>query len=480
MNIGNKIIDFSKKTKIIATLGPSVNDSDKLIKLVENGVNIFRLNFSHGTHEEQGERIKMIRNIAKNQNIYIPILLDTKGPEIRVGLIENDKVLIEKNHQFRISMEEVLGNSDKISVTHKKLYDDVKIGDHIKIDDGILDLEVVNKDEEKKEIIVKANNEHVLQSKKGVNAPSAKLSMNFISEKDESDLKFGCENNVDFIAASFTRKASDIKDIKNIIKKYGKPNIPVIAKIENPEGISNIDEIIETADGIMVARGDLGVEVPAEMVPVYQKEIISKCHKAGKPVIVATQMLESMKKNPRPTRAEVNDVYNAVDLSADTIMLSAETASGLYPFESANMQRKISITAESLLNYKELSNKLCDIKNNSSDNATANAVNIAALTLNAKLIISFLENEKDKIAYLISKTRPICPIIAVSDKKNSILKSSIYWGVYGCLVDNLDCDCKSDIIDKIVKDLNIKSKEPIIIIKKNKDKENIIKIVYSK
>ena len=299
MNIGNKIIDFSKKTKIIATLGPSVNDSDKLIKLVENGVNIFRLNFSHGTHEEQGERIKMIRNIAKNQNIYIPILLDTKGPEIRVGLIENDKVLIEKNHQFRISMEEVLGNSDKISVTHKKLYDDVKIGDHIKIDDGILDLEVVNKDEEKKEIIVKANNEHVLQSKKGVNAPSAKLSMNFISEKDESDLKFGCENNVDFIAASFTRKASDIKDIKNIIKKYGKPNIPVIAKIENPEGISNIDEIIETADGIMVARGDLGVEVPAEMVPVYQKEIISKCHKAGKPVIVATQMLESMKKKSK-------------------------------------------------------------------------------------------------------------------------------------------------------------------------------------
>ena len=473
--IKNKIVDLSKKTKIIATLGPSVNEPDKLVKLVENGVNVFRLNFSHGTHEEQGERIKMIRSIAKDQGIYVPILLDTKGPEIRVGLIENDKVLIEKNHQFRISMKEVLGNSEKISVTHTKLYDDVKIGDHIKIDDGILDLEVVNKDEEKKEIIVKANNEHVLQSKKGVNAPSAKLSMNFISQKDEADLKFGCENNVDFIAASFTRKASDIKDIKNIIKKYGKPNIPVIAKIENPEGISNIDEIIKAADGIMVARGDLGVEVPAEMVPVYQKEIITKCHEAGKPVIVATQMLESMKKNPRPTRAEVNDVYNAVDLSADTIMLSAETASGLYPFESANMQKKISIVAESLLDYKELSNKLCNTKQNTDNNAVANAVNIAALTINAKLIISFLEDEDDKIACCISKTRPICPIIAVSDNKSSILKSSIYWGVYGYLVDNLNCNL-DNIIDEITKNLNIKAESSIIVV--NKDK--VIKIVYSK
>lgn len=476
--IKNKIIDFSKKTKIIATLGPAVNDPEKLVKLVENGVNIFRLNFSHGTHDEQGERIKMIRNIAKEKNIYIPILLDTKGPEIRVGLIENDKVLIEKNHQFRISMKEVLGNSEKISVTHTKLYDDVKIGDHIKIDDGVLDLEVVNKDEEKKEIIVKANNEHLLQSKKGVNAPSAKLSMSFISPKDEADLKFGCENNVDFIAASFTRKASDIKDIKNIIKKYGKPNIPVIAKIENPEGISNIDEIIETADGIMVARGDLGVEVPAEMVPVYQKEIISKCHVAGKPVIVATQMLESMKKNPRPTRAEVNDVYNAVDLSADTVMLSAETASGLYPFESANMQKKISIVAESLLDYKDLSNKLCNTKSNTCNDAIANAVNIAALTLNAKLIISFLEDEDDKIAYSISKTRPVCPIIIVSDNKSLILKSNIYWGVYGYLVDSFS-DYKG-IIEEITKNSNIKSNEPVIIVKKDQEKENTIKVIYTK
>lgn len=470
-NIKNKILDFSKKTKIVATLGPSVSTSDKLIKLVENGVSVFRLNFSHGTHEEQGERMKMIRNIAKEKGIYVPILLDTKGPEIRVGLIENDKVLIEKDHQFNISMKEVLGNHEKISVTHTKLYDDVKIGDHIKIDDGILDLEVVNKDEEKKEIIVKALNEHVLQSKKGVNAPSAKLSMSFISEKDEADLKFGCENNVDFIAASFTRRAEDVKDIKNILKKYGKPNIPVIAKIENPEGILNIDEIIKEADGIMVARGDLGVEVPAEMVPVYQKEIISKCHKVGKPVIVATQMLESMKKNPRPTRAEVNDVYNAIDLSADAVMLSAETASGLYPFESANMQKKIAIVAESLLDYKKLSYELCDLTNKSENNSIANAVNVMALTLDAKLIISF---SKEPVSN-ISKTRPKCPIILVTDNKSVILNNSIYWGVYSCLFENLNSN-KNDIINEITENLNIKSNEPLIVV----DQDNTIKIVYSK
>jgi len=456
--------NITKKTKIVATIGPATETYEKLIKLVQNGANVFRLNFSHGSYPEHLKRIEMIRKIAKDTGIYVPVLLDTKGPEIRTGLMENDQILIKNNHEFRISMKECLGTDKKISVTHTGLYDDVNVGDHLKIDDGNLDLVIIKKDSKTKELVVKATNEHLLKSRKGVNAPSAKLSMKFISKKDEEDLKFGCQNSVDFIAASFTRRASDILDIKKVLKKYGKPHIPVIAKIENPEAIENIDKIIATADGIMVARGDLGVEVPAEMVPVYQKMIIQKCRDAGKPVITATQMLDSMQHHPRPTRAEVSDVSVAISESTDAVMLSAESASGLYPFEAVAMQRKIASAIEPLLDYKKMATDAYDTSNKNNNDAIANSIANTALLIGAKLIICFTQT--GNTAYRISKARPCCPIISISNSKETVLTSALHWGIYSVLINTPMPDFIEEmeaLALRIAHDLKIKPGEPIVM-----------------
>jgi len=476
------LTNIEKKTKIVATIGPATETYEKLLELVKNGANVFRLNFSHGDYKDHAMRIAMIRKIAKETGIYIPVLLDTKGPEIRTGLMKNNEVLIQDGHEFRISMKEVLGTDKLISVTHEKLYEDVAINDHIKIDDGNLDLLIIGKDSKKHELIVKATNTHILKSRKGVNAPSAKLSMKFISKKDEEDLKFGCEHSVDYIAASFTRRASDILDIKAVLKKYGNPNIPIIAKIENPEAIENIDEILKYADGIMVARGDLGVEVPPEMVPVYQKMIINKCRNVGKPVITATQMLDSMQSHPRPTRAEVSDVSVAISESSDAVMLSAETASGLYPFEAVAMQRKIASAIEPLLDYKQLASEAYNTSEKNNNDAIANSIANTALLIDAKLIIVFTQT--GKTAYRISKARPCCPIISISNNKDTVLRSGLFWGIYSTLITTSMPDFIEEmeaLALKIAHDMKIKPGEPIVMAggtPTGAGKTNFMRIIY--
>ncbi|MDY2727699.1 MAG: pyruvate kinase, partial [Candidatus Onthovivens sp.] len=287
----------NKNTKIVCTIGPASENKETLRKLIESGMNVARLNFSHGSYEEHLAKLNTIRSF-ESEGIYIPVMLDTKGPEIRCHNMENGKITIKKGQTLRISMSEVLGNSEKISVNFPGLYDDVSIGNHIKIDDGKLDLEVIDKDEKNREIITKALCEHDLSNKKGVNATGARLSMPFISQKDEQDLIWGCEHDIDFISASFVRNKDDVLAIRKILDEHGHKEIKIISKIENCEALNNLEEICEASDAIMVARGDLGVEVPFEEVPLVQKRLLDICRKMGKPTITATQMLDSMTHSP--------------------------------------------------------------------------------------------------------------------------------------------------------------------------------------
>ncbi len=425
------LLNISKKTKIVCTIGPASDTKEMILRLYKAGMNVMRINFSHGEYSEQGAKIK-IRNELEEEGIYIPWALDTKGPEIRCHKMENGKVTVKTGQIMRISMKEVLGTSKKFSVTYPGLYDDVQVGDHLLIDDGNLQLEVIEKDEDKRELVVKALNDHDLKDRKGVNAPFSRLSMPFISEKDEADLKFGCENNVDLVFASFTRRPEDVLAVKEVLAKYGKPDVPVFAKIENPEGLAKIEEILKVADGIMVARGDLGVEIPPEEVPVAQKNIIRLCRKFGKPVITATQMLDSMVGNPRPTRAEVSDVAIAIDESSDCVMLSAESASGKYPIESVEMQAAIARTQEKFLNYERLAQEAYESSEHSNNDAIANSIANTALLIGAKLIVNFTETGKS--TNRISKARPCCPIVSISNRRSTVLRSAYMWGVYSVLI----------------------------------------------
>jgi pyruvate kinase len=420
---------YDKKTKIVATIGPASETYEKLVELVDAGMNVMRVNFSHGDHPTHLKKIELARRLEKEKGIFIPVMLDSRGPEIRVGMFKDDLALVKQDSMIRVSMTPLLGNADIFSVSYPGLYDDVKIGDQLRIDDGNLALLIVEKDKKLKQLICKVLNTHTIKNRKGLNAPFARLSMPFISAQDEADFKFGCEQDVNYIAASFTRRKQDILDIKAILQKYGKPNIQIIAKIENPEGVANLEEILEVSDGIMVARGDLGVEIAAEQVPIVQKRIVSLCRKVGKPVITATQMLDSMVNMPRPTRAEVSDVANAILESTDAVMLSAESASGKYPVESVNMQAKISITMEKELDYLKMSNQAYESSNKNNSDAIANSVATTALLINAQAIFTFTET--GAAARRISKARPICPIFAISDRRETVLSLGLVWGVYG-------------------------------------------------
>ncbi|MDY6429789.1 MAG: pyruvate kinase [Bacilli bacterium] len=425
------LLNISKKTKIVCTIGPASETPEKILELYKAGMTVMRLNFSHGTHEGQLKKLLIARSFEK-QGIYIPVALDTKGPEIRTGYMENGAIEVEDGQKMRISMEEVTGNSERFSVTYSGLYDDVKAGDHLLIDDGELDFEIIGKDEKTREILVEAKNSHVLKNQKGVNAPFSRLSMPFISPKDESDLKFACDHDVDCIFASFTRRPEDVLAIKETLAKYGNPNIPVFAKIENPEGVKKIDGIIDAADGIMVARGDLGVEIPPEEVPVVQQMIIKKCREKGKPVITATQMLDSMCNNPRPTRAEVSDVATAIEESSDCVMLSGESASGKYPVKAVAMQAAISKTMEKYLDYDTLAKEAFETSEKTNNDAISNAVAITARLIDAKLIVNF--SERGNSSWRISKTRPCCPIISVTNNRKTCLRGGWMWGVYSVLL----------------------------------------------
>jgi pyruvate kinase len=418
-------IYMMRKTKIVCTIGPASESIDKLKDLMNAGMNVSRLNFSHGDFDEHGQRIKNIREASKELGKTVAILLDTKGPEIRTQTLEGGVAELVAGNELIISMEEVIGNDKKISVTYPGLVEDVEVGSRILLDDGLIELEVIEIGS--KELTTKILNSGTLKNKKGVNVPNVSVKLPGITDKDAKDIEFGIQQGVDFIAASFVRRATDVLEIREILDRHQANHIQIIPKIENQEGVDNIDEILAVSDGLMVARGDLGVEIPAEEVPLVQKMLIKKCNELGKPVITATQMLDSMQRNPRPTRAEASDVANAIFDGTDAIMLSGETAAGTYPVEAVLTMHKIASRAESSLNYKNLlSSKSKESKTTITD-AISQSVSFTALNLEADAVIT--ATEKGQTARMISKYRPKAPIIAVTSNEDVCRKLALVWGV---------------------------------------------------
>ena len=390
-----------KKTKVVCTMGPRTDDRNMMRALIKNGMDVARFNFSHGSYDEHKRRMDMLKQLREEERSNTAILLDTKGPEIRTGLLKDGKkVMLKANETFRLTIEEVVGDENRVSISYTGLLDDVDKGSRILVDDGLIELEVI--DREEKDIVCKILNGGELGERKGVNVPNVAVRLPAITEKDKEDIKFGVEQDVDFIAASFVRNAECVLEIKAFLKSLNAPYIPIIAKIENAEGIRNIDEILRAADGIMVARGDLGVEIPAEEVPYLQKMLIQKCNNSFKTVITATQMLDSMIRNPRPTRAEVTDVANAVYDGTDAVMLSGETAAGKYPLEALQMMVHIIENTEQHLDYAHLSGNACDHLKSSVSSATTRVV---------------------------SNLRPKQEILGVTPSERVLRRMSIYWGV---------------------------------------------------
>ncbi|NBI28280.1 pyruvate kinase [Chengkuizengella marina] len=414
-----------RKTKIVCTLGPASETLEKTKKLIQAGLNVGRLNFSHGDFEEHGNRITNIRKASEELGKTVAILLDTKGPEIRTGKLKEDKVQLVANEFITLTTEEIQGDQNRVAITYDKLPEEVQIGSTILIDDGLIGLKVV--EVQNTEIKCQIVNGGLLGSRKGVNVPGVKISLPGITEKDTNDIIFGIEQGVDFIAASFVRKASDVLEIRDLLQRYNAQHIHIISKIENQEGVDNLDEILEVSDGLMVARGDLGVEIPAEEVPLVQKRMIDKCNQSGKPVITATQMLDSMQRNPRPTRAEASDVANAIFDGTDAIMLSGETAQGKYPLESVQTMARIAEKAESALEYREIFLKQSSIQQITVTESISQSVANSALDLNAKAI--FTSTQSGYTARMVSKYRPKSPIIAVTPDEVVMRRLSLVWGV---------------------------------------------------
>ncbi|MDO4311672.1 MAG: pyruvate kinase [Eubacteriales bacterium] len=415
-----------KKTKIICTMGPASDDREVMRRLVRGGMDIARFNFSHGTHEEQKARMDQLKEIREQEKKPIAILLDTKGPEIRTGLLKGgQKVTLEAGQKFTLSIEEKEGDANGVSITYPGLVDDVHVGKKILIDDGLIELTVTGKSE--KEIHCVVDNGGELGQRKGVNVPGVPVRLPAITEKDKEDIRFGVEQQIDFIAASFVRNAECILEIKAWLKECGAPFIPIIAKIENGEGVDNIEEIIRCADGIMVARGDLGVEIPAEEVPYLQKMMIKKCNEYYKPVIIATQMLDSMIRNPRPTRAEVTDVANAVYDGTDAVMLSGETASGKYPVDALDMMVHIVENTEQHLDYDAILKSGKAHQKKGISPAIGYASVAASMNLNAKCIVT--PTVSGATARVMSKFKPRADIIGVTPDDACMRRMQIYWGV---------------------------------------------------
>lgn len=419
-----------RKTKIICTLGPACESEEVLKELVLEGMDVARMNFSHGTYEEHKKRIDTLKKIREETGRPVALLLDTKGPEIRTGKFKNGSVALTAGDNFILAYEDIPGDEHKVSVSYKELYRDVKKGDRILIDDGLIELEVAEIAD--KDIHCIVLNGGTLGNNKGINVPGVEINLPSITQRDIDDIRFGIENDVDFIAASFVRKAEDVIEIRKILDKYNGQDIKIIAKIENRQGVNNIDEILLVADGIMVARGDLGVEIPVEEVPVVQKMLIEKCYRSGKPVITATQMLDSMIRNPRPTRAEASDVANAIYDGTSAIMLSGETAAGKYPVETLKTMSKIAEKAESSMDYwKRFANMQYEMLPTIT-NAISHATCTTAMDLKASAIITVTQS--GHTARMISRFRPECPIIATTVSPKVQRQLSLSWGVIPYLV----------------------------------------------
>ncbi|MED4359657.1 pyruvate kinase [Geobacillus stearothermophilus] len=419
---------MKRKTKIVCTIGPASESVDKLVQLMEAGMNVARLNFSHGDHEEHGWRIANIREAAKRTGRTVAILLDTKGPEIRTHNMENGAIELKEGSKLVISMSEVLGTPEKISVTYPSLIDDVSVGAKILLDDGLISLEVNAVDKQAGEIVTTVLNGGVLKNKKGVNVPGVKVNLPGITEKDRADILFGIRQGIDFIAASFVRRASDVLEIRELLEAHDALHIQIIAKIENEEGVANIDEILEAADGLMVARGDLGVEIPAEEVPLIQKLLIKKCNMLGKPVITATQMLDSMQRNPRPTRAEASDVANAIFDGTDAVMLSGETAAGQYPVEAVKTMHQIALRTEQALEHRDILSQRTKESQTTITDAIGQSVAHTALNLDVAAIVT--PTVSGKTPQMVAKYRPKAPIIAVTSNEAVSRRLALVWGVY--------------------------------------------------
>lgn len=414
-----------QKTKIVCTIGPASESVERLVQLMNAGMNVARLNFSHGNHDEHGARIRNIREAEKQAGKTVAILLDTKGPEIRTGDLETESIDLVEGQELILSMNQMIGNEKKISISYSGLINDVRVGSLILLDDGLIELEVTEIRND--EIVTRVLNNGTLKSKKGVNVPNVSVNLPGITEKDAEDIKFGIEQGIDFIAASFVRRASDVLDIRELLEEYGAEDIHIIPKIENREGVENIDEILNVSDGLMVARGDLGVEIPAEEVPLVQKELIRKCNMHAKPVITATQMLDSMQRNPRPTRAEASDVANAIFDGSDAVMLSGETAAGDYPVEAVDTMHKIALKAETALAYADLFETRIKESETTITDAISQSVAHTALKLDVSAIIT--ATESGHTARMIAKYRPKTPIVAVTNMEQVYRQLMLVWGV---------------------------------------------------
>lgn len=413
-----------RKTKIVCTLGPATNDVEIMKQLIHNGMDAARINFSHGTYETHAETIAKLKQAREELNAPIPLILDTKGPEIRVKTFKEDKVRLEEDATFTLTTREVEGDVNIVSVTYADLPKDVHRGSRILIDDGLIELKV--EDITETDVVCRVVNGGVVKSRKGVNLPGVEVNLPSLMEKDIEDLKFGVENGFDIVAASFIRSAEDVLKIRRVLEENGGGQMHIISKIENQQGVENIDKILEASDGIMVARGDLGVEIPPEEVPLVQKILIAKANRIGKPVITATQMLESMVHSPRPTRAEANDVANAIFDGSDAIMLSGETAAGVYPLEAAATMARIALKAESAVDYAA---KLANTTEPARVNIT-NAISMAACATAAELKTAAITTvtKSGFTARMISRYRPACPLIASTSDETVWRQMNLIWG----------------------------------------------------
>jgi pyruvate kinase len=422
--------DMIRKTKMVCTIGPASDSEQMIEKLIRAGMNVARLNFSHGTYAQHASSIKIIRKISTRLNLPIAVLQDLPGPKVRTGALKQGEVLLKDGNEFVLSTRKFTGDEHMVSVNLPSFSDDVKEGDRIFLNDGAIALIVL--DSSDTEVRCKVINGGVLSAEKGVNVPDVRLSVSSVTVNDLEHLIFGLEQGVDYVALSFVRGADDIIGVRKFLRERD-DNVPLIAKIEKHEAVENIDEIITEADGIMIARGDLGVEIPLTTVPLLQKEIISKCNRLGKPVIVATQMLESMIHSPRPTRAEASDVANAILDGADAVMLSGETAVGKYPEESALVMRQIALETEKTLPYHSMLSAKADTVVPQTDDAISYAACNIAEQLSAKAIIAYTTS--GSTAHRVAKYRPGTPILAITTRDRIRRRLSLYWGIYSFRTD---------------------------------------------
>lgn len=428
-----------RKTKIVCTLGPSTDDDHILRQLIINGMDVARQNFSHGVQEEHRKRFEQVARLRKELGKPVAMLLDTRGPEVRIGLLkDNERVLLHKSQKFTLTTRDILGNANAVSITHKGLGKDVQIGTKVLIDDGLLAMKVTEIVEmpDYTDIVCVVLNDGYISNRKGVNVPGVDLSLPYISDADRADILFGIEMGYDFIAASFVRTAQDVLEVRKILDEYDNHTIRVISKIENQDGVRNIDEILRVSDGIMIARGDMGVEIDFEDIPSIQKTLIRKGYNAGLQVITATQMLDSMMKNPRPTRAETTDVASAIYDGTSAIMLSGETAAGAYPVEALRTMARIAERTENDIDYRKRFYQRDHDHTNNVTNAISHATVTTAHDLGASAIITVTKT--GTTARMISKFRPVCPIISCAPSETVQRQMNMSWGVTPLLADTMD------------------------------------------